>query len=180
MKQRGLPDYTVHAGPLIRRDDEYRDFLTEERKIIFDYLFNFVRTVDISYYSILVEKKHLDDEMDLVFRITKQLSAFLNENLKTLMSYDQIIVYYDYGQRELAKILVSVFNAVLTNVIIRKVAPANYKLFQAADMLCTLELLSIKAERKMLSNSELKFFSSARKLTKSYLNTLKKKRFGNS
>jgi len=179
IKQRGLPDYTVHAGPLIRRDDEYRDFLLEERKVIFDYLFNFVRTVDISYYPILIKKKHLDDEMDLVFRITKQLSAFLNRNIKTLTSYDKIIVYYDYGQRELAKILVSVFNAVLNNVTIRKVAPANYKLFQAADMLCTLELLSIKYERKMLSNSELSFFSSARKLRKSYLRMLKMKRFEN-
>ena len=179
MKQRGLPDYTVHAGPLIRRDDEYRNFIGEERKIIFDYLFNFVRTVDIRYHSIHVEKKHLDDEVDLVFRITKQLSAFLNDHLKELLSYDRIIVYYDYGQKELSKILVSVFNAILNNVNIKKVAPAHYKLFQAADMLCTLELLSIKANRKMLSNSELTFFSSERNLKKSYLRVLKKKRFGN-
>ena len=158
MKQRGLPDYTVHAGPLIRRDDEYRDFIGEERKVIFDYLFNFVRTVDIKYHPIHVEKKHLDDEVDLVFRITKQLSAFLNEHLKEFLSYDKIIVYYDYGQKELSKILVSVFNAILSNVNIKKVAPANYKLFQATDMLCTLELLSIKANRKMLTNSELTFF----------------------
>ena len=133
--------------------------------------------MDIRYHSIVVEKKHLDDEMELVVKISKQLSAFLNENISTLMNYDRIIVYYDYGQRELAKILISVFNTVLNSVVIKKVAPANYKLFQAADMLCTLELLSLKAERKMLSNSELAFFQSARMLNKSYLRVLRKKRF---
>jgi len=178
MSQRGLPDYTVHAGPLIRRDDEYRELRIEERKMIFDSLFHFVRTVDISYHSIVVEKRRLADEMDLVVRVSKQLSAFLNEHIGTLMSYDRIIVYYDYGQRELAKILISVFNTVLNSVEIKKVIPANYKLFQAADMLCTLELLSVKAEQKMLSNSEIAFFKSSRVLNKSYLRVLRKKRYG--
>ena len=178
LEQRRIPDYTVHAGPLIRRDNEYRDFVLEERRIIFNNLFHFVRTADISYHTILIEKKHLDDEMDLVVKITKQLSAFLNKHFQTFMRYNRVIVYYDYGQRELAKILVSVFYTKLSNVTIKKVAPANYKLFQAADMLCTLELLSFKANRKMLTNSELRFFSSAKRLKKSYLRALEKKRFG--
>ena len=178
MKLRGLPDYTVHAGPLIRRDNEYRGFDLDERKRIFDNLFNFLRVVDISYHPIIIEKKQLVDDVDLVYRITKQLSAFLNEHNQTFMSYDRVIVYYDYGQSELAKILVSVFNAKLTNVVIRKIAPANYKLLQAADMLCTLELLSFKSERKMLSKSETVFFKSARNLHRYYLRVLKKKRFG--
>jgi hypothetical protein len=93
------------------------------------------------------------------------------------MQYERIVVYYDYGQMELTKILVSVFNTILNNVEYRKVIPANYKLFQAADMLCTLELLSIKAERRTLSKSELLFFSSERDLHKSYLKAIFRKRF---
>ena len=123
-----------------------------------------MRTADIKYHTIIVEKKQLVEEIDLVIKITKQLSAFLSEHMSALASYDRIVIYYDYGQRELTHILVSVFNAVLNNVQFKKVAPANYKLFQATDMLCTLELLATKAERKMLSNSEIAFFSSARNL----------------
>ena len=65
------------------------------------------------------------------------------------MKYDRIVVYYDYGQRELAKILITAFNTALNNVEIKKVIPANYKLFQVADMICTIELLAEKATRKI-------------------------------
>ena len=177
LNQRGLPDYTVHAGPLIRRENEYREFLIEERKRIFDCLYHFVRTVDITYHSIVVDKKNLVEELDLNIQITKQLSTFLYKNLESFTKYDRIIIYYDYGQRELTNILVTAFNTVLNNVVFKKVSPANYKLFQAADMLCTMELLSLKAERNMLSSSELAFFSSKRKLDKSYLRAIQKKRY---
>jgi len=177
MSSRGLPDYTVHAGPLIRRDNEYRNLLIEERKRILDCLFYFVRTIDIKYHTIIIEKKQLNEDIELVFRISKQLSVFLSEHLRTLMKYDRIIVYYDYGQRELAKILITAFNTALNNVEIKKVVPANYKLFQVADMICTFELLAEKATRKILSNSELNFFTSERRLKKTYLRTLIKKRY---
>ena len=172
----GLPDYTIHTGPLIRREYEYDNLSLLERKRIFNFLYNFVRTADISYHTIVIEKKQLVEDIDLVIQITKNLSAFLFEHMDVLMKYDRIIVRYDYGQRELTNILVSVFNTVLNNVEFKKVSPANYKLFQAADMLCTLELLAEKSKRKILSNSELSFFSSAKNLYKSYLRGIEKKR----
>jgi len=103
------------------------------------------------------------------------MSSFAH--MEDFIRYDRIVVYYDYGQMELTNILVSVFNTVLQNVEFKKILPANYKLFQAADMLCTLELLSIKAKRKMLSKSELLFFSSERSLYRSYLRAIYRKRF---
>ena len=175
--QRSIPDYTVHAGPLIRRENEYRDLSLLERKKIFDTLFHFVRTINITHRSIIIEKKQLVSEIDLAVRITKQLSAFLKERIESFLEYNRIVVYYDYGQRELTHILVSVLNTVLNNVEFKRASPLKYKLFQAADMLCTLELLALKAERKMLSNSELTFFRSERNLYKSYLRSIKSKRF---
>jgi hypothetical protein len=174
--QRRLPE-NVHAGPLIRRENEYANMTVGERKQLWDTLFHFVRLADIKYHTIVIEKKQLVEEMDLYVQITKQLSAFLKENIERFMQYDRIAVYYDYGQIELTKILVSVFNTVLNNVEFKKVRPAKYKLFQAADMLCTIELLSLKVERKALSKSELTFFSSARNLLKTYLKTIHKKRY---
>jgi len=96
---------------------------------------------------------------------------------KQVTQYDRIMVYYDYGQMELTNILVSVFNSILSNVVFKKILPANYKLFQAADMLCTLELLALKSETKMLSKSEIIFFKSPKELYKSYLKAIQKKRF---
>ena len=177
VKDAGFPDFTVHSGPLIRREKEFKDLSTLERKRIFNFLYNFARTIDITYHPIIVEKKELDNKNGLNARIKKQLSSFLMSNIEMFMQYDRIVVYYDYGQMELSNILVKRFNASLSNVSFKKVEPANYKLFQAADMLCTLELLALKAENKALSNSELSFFTSGKELYKSYLKSIHKKRF---
>jgi hypothetical protein len=177
VKDAGFPDFTVHSGPLIRREKEFKDLSTTERKRIFNFLYNFTRTIDITYYPIIVEKKELGSKSDLNTRIKKQLSSFLESNAEMFMQYERIVVYYDYGQMELSNILVKRFNASLSNVSFKKVEPANYKLFQAADMLCTLELLALKAENKALSNSELLFFISGKELYKSYLKAIQRKRF---
>jgi len=173
----GMPKYTIHTAPLIRREDEFFSLSLLDRKRIFNAIYNFARTSKISYQSIIVEKKQCISEYDLVFKLTKQLSAFLNKYMGTLINYDRIVCYYDYGQRELTHIIITAFNTALNNVEIRKVAPANYKLFQAADMLCTMELVSLKADRKILSKSELLFFTSKRDFYKSYMNAIFQKRF---
>jgi len=177
IRNSGLPEYTIHTAPLIRNEGLYSNMSLLERKRIFNALYNFVRVADITYHTVTVEKKQCVEDIDLVIRLTKQLSTFLNENMKALMNYERIVCYYDYGQRELTHILASAFNTALNNVEFKKVAPANYKLFQAADLLCTMELLSMKAERKILSKSEVLFFTSARNFYKSYMNAIRRKRF---
>jgi len=172
----GLPDYTIHTAPLIRNEGLYKNLSLLDRKCIFNALYNFVRTTDIVYHSIVVEKKQCVEDFDLVFKLTKQLSVFLNKQQSTLLEYDRIVCYYDNGQRELTHILMSAFNTALTNMEFKKVSPASYKLFQAADLLCTVELLTKKAERKMLSKSEVLFFKSERDFYKSYMHAIRKKR----
>jgi hypothetical protein len=173
----GMPEYTVHAGPLIRREDEYENFPIAERKMIFDSLFHFVRMTDITYHSVIVGKKNLIEAMDLEVQLIKHLSRFITGSIEMFMQYDRVVVYYDNGQMELTSVLNFVFNKLLNNIEFRKVEPANYKLFQAADMLCTLELLSLKVENKSISKSELEFFDSVRNLRRVYLKVINKKRF---
>ena len=91
--------------------------------------------------------------------------------------YDRIVIYYDNGQYELTKVLITIFGALLNNVEFRKVIPAEYKLFQVADLFCTLELLKLKAETKSLSKSELNFFTTKKQLQKNYLSPAAKKQF---
>ena len=148
-----IPDYTVHAGPLIRRESEYYNFSLDERRRIFHTLFQFVRTSKISYQSLLAEKRHIEDSIELAVMLSKQLSTFLTSNLEYFFSFDRVLIYYDRGQLELTQILASVFSAILTNVEFRKVVPKDYKIFQVADLLCTLELLFRKSDTKTLSKS---------------------------
>jgi len=166
----------IHTGPLIRREDEYENYSLLDRKRIFNFLYNFTRTIDITYETLIVEKKQLVDDLDLHIRLTKQFTSFIKNNTGLFAKYDRIVVYYDYGQRELSRILVTLFSTHLSAVKFVKGAQIDYKLFQAADMLCTLELLSLKADNKNLSNSELAFFKSAKEFCKSYLRAIRNKR----
>lgn len=53
--------------------------------------------------------------------------------------------------------------------------PADYKLFQVADFICTMELTSLKLENNLFSKSEMLFFGNKRDLKQNYLKVLKKK-----
>ena len=172
-----LPDRAIHTGPLIRRESDYLNFRIEERKAIFNRIFNFTRNLDIKYKTFIVEKKQLNDPMELYSRLSKQLSAFLRANFDTFSEYDRAIIYYDNGQVELTKVFATIFNAFLGNVEFKRVIPADYKLFQVADLICTLALMALKIERKSLTKSELNFFASVKQLKKAYINPIRKKEF---
>ena len=79
------------------------------------------------------------------------------------------------GQTELAKVITSVFNALFSNVDIRRDKPVDYKLFQVADLICTLELLSEKAASNSLTRSEIEFLHSPREFHKEYYRKIVKK-----
>ena len=73
-------------------------------------------------------------------------------------SYDKIIIHYDNGQIELTKILVAVFHMLPVRVEFCKEKPVDNRLFQVADLICTIELLAEKAENNAFSRSEIEFF----------------------
>jgi hypothetical protein len=53
--------------------------------------------------------------------------------------------------------------------------PADYRLFQVADLICTLKLAELKMENHQLSKSEVFFFNDERTLEKNYLKPPSKK-----
>jgi hypothetical protein len=72
----------------------------------------------------------------------------------------------------------------LSNVEGRRAAPADYSLFQAADVCCTLELLRAKINSVGLSKSDETFSrpltQALRALKKVYLKPIDKKRLSQS
>lgn len=168
----GYPHHAVHTGPLIRRESVYHNDLVENRRRLYNALFHFARRLDIRYTCALVRKAECPDIITLIARLSKALSSILREHAEFFNSYDRIILYYDNGQIELTRLLISVFSTLYAHVEFRKVRPVDYKLFQVADLICTTELIEEKAE---LSRSELDFFNSKRDFRKNYLKSLRKK-----
>ena len=139
----GYPNHCMHSGPVIRNEQEYR--------------------------KDTIEKKHIQDPLEAVARLAKQLSSFIRENYTFFMGFDVVKVYYDNGQVEVTKLLSSVFVSLLENVEFRRVFPSDYRLFQVADLVCSLKLLDLKKEKNELAKTEMLFFEDERTLQKKYL-----------
>ena len=175
MKNIGWPEHCVHAGPVIRSEHEYKEYSLEERQQILKRLMTFARKTDIKFKSIYIEKKHIDDSIAATGKLSKQLAMFIRNNLEFFMGYDCVKIYYDNGQVEVTRILSSVFNTLLDNVEFKRVIPSDYRLFQVADLVCTLKLTELKMESHILSKSETYFFKDIRTFKKNYLKALKDK-----
>ena len=170
-----LDDLCIHTGPIIRKEEIYTNMTIEERRRIFNKMVAFFRKINIRYKCFYIEKKHISDVVEATGKLSKLISGFIREHYQEFLSFDDVKIYYDNGQVEVSKILSSVFNALLPNPIFRKVMPTDYKLFQVADLLCSMELIKLKIENNMFSKSEKNFFGSMRDLKKNYLKPISKK-----
>ena len=169
MRYQGWPEHCVHAGPIIRSEHEYKDYELEDKQKLLRCLMTFTRKLNINVKSVYVEKKKLTDSIDATGKLSKQLASFIRDNMSFFLGFDKIKIYYDNGQTEVSRILASVFNVLLDNVEFKKVIPSEYRLFQVADLVCTLKLTELKMERHVLSKSEKFFFEDERTLKKNYL-----------
>lgn len=170
-----LDDLCIHTGPIIRKEGIYINQSVSERRRIFNKMVAFIRQINIRYKCFLIEKKHFLNVVESTERLSEQISLFLRKHYEEFLSFDNVKIYYDNGQVEVSKILSSVFNTLLPNPVFRKVMPSEYKLFQAADLICTLELIRLKLKNNMLSKSERIFFGNTRDLKKNYIIPLSRK-----
>ncbi|KZE33067.1 hypothetical protein AVW09_06705 [Microbacterium sp. T32] len=183
LTDRGLPrDHAIHTGPLIRREQDYRWMELGERRALFRVLVDFVRHCRVQHLSWVFSKRDLDTSDRLITAMSRDLGTFVRENYDYFSSWERVVVYYDNGQREITNLVNSVLSALLGSAEVRKVAPADYSLFQAADLCCTLTLLEAKIASVGLSSSERDFFSTKsdnaeRSLRRGYFKTLAAKKF---
>ncbi len=172
------PKGAVHTEPLIRREAPYEAFTPNERRAIFTKLFFFAKKCEISYKTFIFEKQQFKDEMKLEAKIAREISLFIRNNLSYFQSFDELVLYYDNGQKQLSRILNTVLATEIVDYDVRKVRPSDYRLFQVADLICTLELLNKKMEEgEQLSRSEQFIFHSKRDFKKDFMKKIVEKRF---
>lgn len=167
----------IHTEPLIRREAPYQEYLPNERRAIFSKLYYFTLNCDVRYKSFVYRKSEFDDIFKLEARMARELSRFIRENLAYFQDFEKVILYYDNGQHELNRILNTVLATELADYEVRKVMPNDYKLFQVADLICTLLLLEQKMCDRELSRSEKLLFHSKRDLKKDFLKGIHKKEY---
>lgn len=173
----GLKSHYIHTGPIIRKEREYFNMPLELRRKILSRMLQFSRNVKIKYKYFYIEKREIENTVDLIGRLSWQISNFVKEYLEFFCEYDCVKIYYDNGQTEVTKILSSVFNSFVSNVDFKLVSPSKYKLFQVADFYCTLELINLKLQKNSWSKSEKVFFKNEHFFKKNYMKTIRRELF---
>ena len=176
ISQAGFSIDYIHMGPMIRREDIFKSFSLDERRNLAYKMLNFYNHCNIKHHTVAINRKEAGNKIELSGKIAKEIKAMFDCHMDFFLQFDKIIVYYDNGQTELSAILNAIFATYFSNVDFRTAEPQKYKLLQAADFVCTLELLNIKRENKQLSNSEKQFFYKSKELQKTFLKAISKKR----
>lgn len=167
-------DY-IHTGPVIRREEIFDAYTIDERRKLIYKMLNFVVASPITHLTVCIDRKQAQDKVALSGKLARAIGAAISEHIDYFNSFDRILVYYDNGQNELSSILNAVFSLMFSNVEFRKAEPQKYRLLQAADFICTVELLKIKQMEHRLSKSEEKFFYKPQELKKTFFKSVAKK-----
>lgn len=141
-----LPNNYIHAGPIIRQEGNYYGLNLETRRKTIQATINLLRTTPIRYHCLIVDKSIARNELQLVTNLSFQIKEFVHNYFMFFSNFNVIKVYYDNGQKQLAKILASILPITLPcKVIFKNVnKPEKYYFLQVADTICTLELINKK------------------------------------
>ena len=164
--------FVFHAGPLIRQEKGYSVMNRSFRARIFERMMTFANHVKYNYRCLCVDKAFVDSELQIVSKLKTQLTEFLRSQHARFEAFDQVNVYYDCGQSPLTNILHQVFEVSVPVPVkfVQGVKPENYKLFQLADLLCSLHLIRKRLEvGEMMTHPEERLFGGPRHFKRNVL-----------
>ena len=167
-----------HAGPLIRQEKVFAVMDRSFRYRIFAAMMAFARHVDFRYRCLVVDKKNVTSSMQIVRVLGDGLAQFLDERREELDAFDRVKIYYDCGQSPMTNLLHRTFVAASGVKIefAQAVRPERYRLFQIADLICTVKLIEEKIRvGEGMTASEARFFGGAKEFRHNVLRYLRQK-----
>ena len=173
-----IKDLCFHAGPIMRGNNGFRFMTCNLRRRIFHRMMAFARRINFSYHCLAVDKRYAGGQLQMSSELERQFADFATRNLEMFADFKCVKVYYDCGQKPVTNFLRRVTAAHLPCPIefAQAVEPQKYRLFQIADLVCTLKLLELKiACDGGLSVDEQRFFGGPKKFRHNILRYIKAK-----
>lgn len=180
LRAKGLPDLPFHASPLMNGHDDYESLDLGCRKRLLAAFEGFVRGVPCSYKAFSYRRSEVDAPELFIARFKRDLVVFLTDNLECFQSFAKVKIHYDNGQQMVTSALHGAIDYVLSKdaVLYRMASAQDYRLFQAVDYLCTLELTDLKFRDKCLTVTDVKVFGEDyQKFKQSHLKRIRRKSF---
>lgn len=160
LQEAGLPNFPFHISPLMNGHDDYEGLSMSSRKQLLAAFEGFVRGVPCTYKSFSYKRSEVSTVDSFITRFKRDLVVFLTDNLDYFQSYDKVKIYYDNGQQMATSALHGAIDYILSKdaVLYHMATAQDYRLFQAVDYLCTLELTDLKFQNKCLTSTDIKVF----------------------
>lgn len=179
LASKGLPNAPFHASPLMYAKDDYRSMPLSDRKRMLSSFRVFFRHLPIRYWTLALDVKEHGSAESVEGSIRRALVNLLFDNLEFFQRYDAVKIYYDNGQRSVAEALHKAFDYALSQnaVVYRPAGQTDYRLSQAADYICTMELAALKYASRSQTATDERFFGSWSMFKKGILKEVRGKRF---
>jgi len=175
LKRIGYTDM-IHMANLIMHREEYKNHDIKMRKSIFNAIYQFSRKIPVSYRTIIVNKKYLNNSRVLKQRLSNEINEMIKEKEKYFSKFDKIVLYYDNGQEILSTILNSIFQRFNGFEHIVDFDHKEKRLFQVSDMLTYIDKYDYKYKNKEKFTKSEKYFFSVNDIRR-IMKELNKKRF---
>ena len=166
----------VHMGDLVAGHGDFSGMSIAKRRKIYNALYRFSTRIKATYSTIIINKHDIKNNAALSKTIERQIQNVIVDSLVYFQSFDQIVVYYDGGQKPLNKIVSETFLKLNSAMLKSDFDHVEKKIFQVADMLTYVDKLIYKYQHKeRFTATESAFFSP--KLIKYTIIELGKHRF---
>lgn len=168
----------IHAAPLIRNDEPFDVLTPDERKFLFYSLYNFCNNIKFTHKSFFFDKTNFKTVDSLKIAMFNEISNFIDDNIDYFNAFDEIKIYYDFGQNTITSAL-HAFELKFDKkqLVIKYAKQENYRLLQVADFICTLEQINTRWKTNPPNKSVATFFGSRSKFRKNYYMKLRRKEF---
>lgn len=177
LRAKGLPDIPFHASPLMNGKDLYSALDLRTRKMLLGSFRVFFRHMPVKYHTFAYATKKFASLDKLAGTMRRDIVNFLFDNLAELQAYDAVKVYYDNGQHSIAESLHLAIEYALSKdaVVYRSAQPSEYRLSQAADYICTMELAAIEYADHAATATDEKLFGKRSDFKRGILKETRKK-----
>ena len=178
LAEKGLPDVPFHTSPLLNGHDDYEGMELADRKRLLSAFRVFFRHMPVRYTCVALKTKEYPATDEVSNTMRRRLVEFLFDELPYFQGFDAVKIYYDNGQQSIAEAVHKAMDYALAKdaVIYRSASPADYRLSQVADYICTMELTALKYADKAATATDGKFFGSWSQFKKGILKEVRSKR----
>lgn len=179
LRDRGLPDIPFHMTPLLYRKKAYEGIDEATRKRLLSAFRVFFRHLPIRYACLAFRMRELPSPERAEAAMRRELVDLIFDNLEYFQGFDDVKIYYDNGQHSIAQALHRAIDYALAKdaVVYRMATASDYRLSQAADYICTVELAATRYAEKRTTATDEKFFGGWQQFKRGILREVRAKRF---